>query len=372
MELTLSIFLSSALASILPSTGPRQSLDVQIPVLPSLVVSGGRSMLAFEVHATNFSSEPLTMQAMRIVDANSSRAIATYAGEALAARLKIVGAAGAPTDKTLGAGSRAIAYVELDFAPGKGTDALGVEIDCSSPDGRRFTIRTGGERVDRAPIPTLGPPLKTGTWVAVHDPSWERGHRRVTYTLGGRTRIPGRYAIDWVGVDDEGRTSKGDPDSPSDAIGYGAVVLAGAEAVVAAVHDDMDEASSILQTPSQPLGRGSGNYVVLRLAANRFAFYEHLRPGSISVRAGDHVKVGQAIGAVGFSGDTTGPHLHLHVANCASPLECEGLPFTIRGVTELGTYLPLSDLGLKRWNAKGARGRIAPEWLAYNVVVAFP
>lgn len=112
--------------------------------------------------------------------------------------------------------------------------------------------------------------------------------------------------------------------------------------------------------------------MVLRLSRNRYAFYEHLRPGSIPVRAGDRVRAGQAIGAVGFTGDTTGPHLHMHVADCASPLACEGLPFTVSGMTELGTYRSLPDLGVRRWHADDARGRLAPEWPSYNVVIAFP
>ena len=89
------------------------------------------------------------------------------------------------------------------------------------------------------------------------------------------------------------------------------------------------------------------------------------------MRVGDHVRTGQTIGAVGFTGDTTGPHLHLHVADCSLPLACEGVPFLVRGMTEVGRYRSLSDLGTKRWQDDQARGTLGPEWPGYNVVVRF-
>lgn len=96
------------------------------------------------------------------------------------------------------------------------------------------------------------------------------------------------------------------------------------------------------------------------------------RPGSIKVRRGDRVRVGQVIAALGFTGNSTGPHLHLHVTDCPSPIGCEGLPFTVTGMSELGRYADLSGLGVGRWNVSGARGAIAAEWPGYNVVVSFP
>jgi murein DD-endopeptidase MepM/ murein hydrolase activator NlpD len=73
----------------------------------------------------------------------------------------------------------------------------------------------------------------------------------------------------------------------------------------------------------------AGNYVALGLGSGRYAFYEHLKLGSICVRADQRVHIRQVTGALGFSGDTTAPHLHLHVADGANPLEAEGLPFVI-------------------------------------------
>jgi murein DD-endopeptidase MepM/ murein hydrolase activator NlpD len=360
-----------AAGTILPlSAETIQSLDVAIPSISSPVSSDGKRILAFEVHATNFSGVALRLRNVRII-ADDGQVMAAYSGEALRRRVAQLNAPSGSSPEILAAGGRAILYVEADVPIGKGVHGVRVEMEGAASDGRPFTLRSPGPPVDRTAIPILAPPFAKGTWVAVHDPSWARGHRRVIYALAGRARIPGRYAVDWVGVDAQGRTSTGNPDHPADAVGYGMPVLAGADAVVTATRGDMQEAGSITGNPAHALGEGSGNYVVLRVARDRYAFYEHLQPGSLLVRVGDHVRVGQQIGAVGFTGDTTGPHLHLHVADCSSPLACEGVPFLMTGMTDVGRYRSLSDLGVTRWQDDQARGRLSPEWPGYNVVMRF-
>jgi murein DD-endopeptidase MepM/ murein hydrolase activator NlpD len=104
------------------------------------------------------------------------------------------------------------------------------------------------------------------------------------------------------------------------------------------------------------LGEGSGNFVSLDLGDGRYAHYEHLRPGSIRVHSGEHVHRGQVIAALGFSGDSTGPHLHFHVSDGAAPLAGEGLPFVIAGYDVLGDYPDLDDFDAgKPWRALPAQ-----------------
>jgi murein DD-endopeptidase len=368
----LGIALAAAVASPSLSSGMRSALTIAVPIVPTPVISDGKTMVAFEIHATNTSGTRMDLHRVRIIDGGSGRLLAAYTGEALAKRVKVADAAADALPTSLGVTKSLAIYVEIELPPLGKVPNIGVEVDGRGADGKPFEARSRAERPDPGEVPVLSPPLGRGTWVAVHDPSWARGHRRVFYTLGGRARIPGRYAIDWVGVDEQGRVSHGDPDRPADAVGYGAPVLAGADAMVVAARDGMAEATSIAGNPAHPLGEGGGNYVVLRLTPNRFAFYEHLRPGSITVRAGERVRAGQPIGALGFTGDTTGPHLHLHVADCASPLGCEGVPFTIRNMTEVGRYVSLATLGTQRWQDRNARGSLGPEWPGYNVVVRFP
>lgn len=243
-----------------------------------------------------------------------------------------------------------------------------VEVDL--PDAaRRLTF---GQSVLDLPAddgPMLGPPLRGGPWAAIYKADWPRGHRRVFYD----GRLPGRTAIDWVKLDDQGRIARGDPDLARDALGYGADVLAVADAVVAAARDGVPEAERVSQNGKHPQDLAAGNYVSLGLGDGRFAVCEHLLPGSVAVKVGDRVRRGQVIGKLGFSGDSTGPHLHFHVADAAAPLLGEGVGYGFSRFTLLGRYEDLGRLGAARWTPLAG---LAPdrrnELPGSNVVVRFP
>ena len=49
----------------------------------------------------------------------------------------------------------------------------------------------------------------------------------------------------------------------------------------------------------------SGNHVVVDIGGGRYAYYAHLKPGSVRVAVGQRVRAGQQLGQVGNSGNTT-------------------------------------------------------------------
>ncbi len=62
---------------------------------------------------------------------------------------------------------------------------------------------------------------------------------------------------------------------------------------------------------------GYGNYVVIRHANGTQSLYSHLSKDNVSV--GQSVSRGQAIGAVGRTGEATGNHLHFEVRGARNP-----------------------------------------------------
>lgn len=63
--------------------------------------------------------------------------------------------------------------------------------------------------------------------------------------------------------------------------GHGADVLAVADGLVAAARDDVPESATLSDHPRHSLEDATGNYIALDLGDGRYAFYEHLEPGSI-------------------------------------------------------------------------------------------
>jgi murein DD-endopeptidase len=120
--------------------------------------------------------------------------------------------------------------------------------------------------------------------------------------------------------------------------GYGANVLAVADARVVEARDDVADDTAIGDRAAIPLERASGNYVVLDLGG-RYAFYEHLKPHSLRVQRGARVHRGEVLAQLGNTGSSSaGPHLHFHVADSPAELAAEGLPYVLDRFELLGTF----------------------------------
>lgn len=74
----------------------------------------------------------------------------------------------------------------------------------------------------------------------------------------------------------------------------------------------------------------AGNYVLLEISKSQYALLAHLVKGSIIVKPGESVEIGQALGKLGHSGNSTMPHLHMQFMNSVDFNNAEGIPFKIR------------------------------------------
>lgn len=335
----------------------RESFDISVAVAPTPVTVGNTKELVYEVRLTNFSSEQLELHSLSILDGSSHKQLSAWSDHRLATRFRLVGATDDSDNPsmTVRPGQAAIIYVEYQCPRNDVPSELVHLIDYSvAGQQSRFFVTGGRTPVEREAPVELSPPLRGGPWVAVYSPDWQRGHRRVLYAIDGVARLPGRFAMDFFKVDDEGKITHGDPDRVQDALGYGAPVLAVADAQVVAVCDGIPESKTISLNRKHPLGEAPGNDIVLRLDDHRFAVYEHLKQGSIRVAVGDRVHSGEIIGALGFTGDSTGPHLHFDVADGPEPLNAEGLPFVFKQFRIIGQYTHIEELGVRRWNPLAA------------------
>jgi hypothetical protein len=254
-----------------------------------------------------------------------------------------------------------------------------VELDVPRASGQERTIVEAGESDVRRYRPiVLAPPLRGGPWVALYDPKMVGGHRTAIYAVNGRARIPARFAIDWVRLENDGTHARGDKSQIANWHGYGAEALAVADGAVVEAKDDIAENPCLScgpQTPI-PLENVSGNFVCLDLGGGRYAFYEHLKRGSVRVKVGERVKSGQVIGLLGNSGgSSSGPHLHFHVADAQSELAGDGLPYVFRGFKVVGAYEEIGAFASgELWGSAppGVGGMRNLELPAPNTVVIFP
>lgn len=81
--------------------------------------------------------------------------------------------------------------------------------------------------------------------------------------------------------------------------------------------------------PESDTTNPAGNHIIVACHGVR-VFLAHLQQGSVAVQAGDQVSVGEFVGRVGNSGNTSEPHLHLHAEREAGDrLAGEGTPVAI-------------------------------------------
>jgi hypothetical protein len=120
-----------------------------------------------------------------------------------------------------------------------------------------------------------------------------------------------RFAFDFLGANEEGKTRKGQSGINEDYFAFGREILAPADGevtdVITGVRDNVPGSMNSYS--------GLGNAVFIRHREHEVSVLAHLKLGSIKVKVGDKVKTGQVIGLCGNSGNSSEPHLHYHLQN---------------------------------------------------------
>jgi murein DD-endopeptidase len=316
-------------------------LLVATPRPPIPVRADGASRLVYELHLTNTSAKPVTLQRVEVW---GRARLAVIEGDDLAKAIKPTGTE-TNEPRTMAPSSHIVVmmWVSVPAAP--------------ETIRHRLEGREGSDRepmiLESAPVPVggspvrLAPPLRGDRWLAANGPANDTHHRRSWLAHQGRAIVPERFAIDFVRLHENGLTN-GDPAENRSWRGYGAELIAVANARVASIKDGIPDNVPANVAPSGlTMETMGGNLVVLDLGNGLYAFYSHLQPGSIRVKPNDRVRVGQVLGLLGNSGNANAPHLHFHVSDGPSLLLSDGVPFVFdsfvhEGKTRTGE-IPLRD-----------------------------
>jgi hypothetical protein len=196
------------------------------------------------------------------------------------------------------------------------------------------------EMAESAPPVVVAFPLRGEGWVAVTSPA-DRIPSHGTDMLGQR------YAFDFLRVDRRRRLHWHPAGMPRtlligvptrECYAWGAPVHAPLAGEVVRAVDGVTERgrvhplrelilalrNALTFTPAR-LPAVLGNHIIVR-QGEVFAAFAHLAPGSVAVREGQQVQVGEIIGAVGHTGNSTSPHLHFQLMDTTEPLAAGGIP----------------------------------------------
>ena len=160
------------------------------------------------------------------------------------------------------------------------------------------------------PALDLAPPLRGGTTYVVH------GGGNAALNYHGALDPSQRYALDLTRLGPGGRRAVGIYPRRVDAYaGFGGTVVAPLSGLVVAAVDGVPDQ----RPPRTRLDRPYGNHVWVA-RGDTAVVLAHLARGSVAVRVGERVSVGQPVGRVGNTGSTSEPHLHLHAIAAGEPV----------------------------------------------------
>lgn len=353
-------------------------VDVAIPKAPAPVLTDGRARLLYELRVTNFHTAPIDLAALDLLD-DAGTVLAHYAPADLVAMIGTIGPEPTPgTERTLAGGRTGVVFIDLALPTGAKVPArLGHRLTFSLtlPDGKTIERSlTGPATPVDAPAVVIAPPLAGDGWLAANGLA-APDHRRSWNAINGRAHLAQRFAIDWIRLDNKGRFLAGDPGRNESYPGYGAPVLAVADARVVSIINDLPEnAGANPQEGRRPTVETiSGNTVILDLGNGAYALYGHLQTGSVLVHPGEAVHTGQVLAKLGNSGNSDAPHLHFQLMDAPSALGAEGLPYAIARFTMAGVASDPAVLdGKAAWKTSGLPHAIAAEFPDNNAVVSFP
>jgi murein DD-endopeptidase len=218
-----------ALIAVIPALSQQLSELLEIKVLfkPETVLINGQPTLYYELRLVNSSGDSLFLQSLN-VSRQGGLLLRTIEKNDLRKSYSTEKKTNDQQEVILSPHASAILYLET-IVSGNTTGALTHRLLFKTKRDPAASLQVTGAPLIMYTQPVavlVGPPVRDGEWAAVYDPSWERGHRRVVYAPDGKSRIPGRFAIDFIKLDQQGKYANGDENEIKNWLGYGATVIA--------------------------------------------------------------------------------------------------------------------------------------------------
>jgi len=313
------------------------------PIHEAQLVRGddGKDHVEYELLVVNVFSEPVTLSSVTVLDP-AGRELMRIEGSTLAAATQTLFA---KTATPVVPASAAVSVdVDLTLPPDTAPQRVTHRITYTLKADSELALMVGSLEVDapevainRRPAMVIRPPLQGNGWLATSACCKPNVHRDERIAIDGvRIETGETFAVDWARVRND-RLFDGDGKRVEQYYGFGEDVLAVADGTVVSIHDGMpDQTPFVFMVPKSKADYG-GNNVILEIAPNVFAWYAHLRQGSLTVKVGDAVKAGAPIAKLGNTGPSEGPHLHLGLIDKPDAIAGRSLPFVFDSFTLVGT-----------------------------------
>jgi hypothetical protein len=309
----------------------------------------GNYHLVYELVLTNSSPGTATVEWVKTMDERSGQVVGTLKGADVSARMMRLGEVSGATIDKIESGQSALLFMDVTFGdprdvPGEVEHRLKASFDIPPGFASNFfpavttDIGAGTEVLRKQPV-VISPPVKGKNWVAFNGCCVPSPHRGAMIAIDQKLIAAERYAIDWEQTDDEGRLELPDNPKLTDFPAYGKPIFSVANGKVVKVVDKYPDAKPSVLDQDLTFKDAVGNHVIVDIGGGRYAFYAHLKPGSITVAPGDHVRRGQQIARLGNSGNTSAPHLHFHVMDAPLALGADhNLPYVFDSFTYRGRF----------------------------------
>lgn len=136
--------------------------------------------------------------------------------------------------------------------------------------------------------------------------------------------LPQKYALDIVRLNKLGLRASGlYPKELDKYVIYGDTLYSPCNGEVLEARRHLPDQTPPASDPENALG----NYVALTCENEVAVIYlAHMQEGSVAVEAGSSIQVGEKVGSIGNSGNTSEPHLHIHAEK-----DGKGIPIRFNG-----------------------------------------